>query len=123
VWVYGGLGWEQKEVDGNIENLMKTKGFWWGTDENKRKLMGSWWEQEEFDKNCLRTYENLEMGTWWEQGELDGNSTLTPSKKMKHPLGGMLAPPNCLSSHSLYPKVLFRDKLLGYVLPICRILF
>jgi len=38
VWVYVGLGWEQKEVDGN---LMRTKGFWWVIDENKRNLMGT----------------------------------------------------------------------------------
>ncbi len=42
LWVYVGLGWEQKEVDGNNGNLMRTKGFWWVVvDENKRKLMGT----------------------------------------------------------------------------------
>jgi hypothetical protein len=30
VWVYVGLGWELKEVDGNNENLMRTKGFLMG---------------------------------------------------------------------------------------------
>jgi hypothetical protein len=41
MWVYVGLGWEQKELDGN-----------------KGRLMGpieTWWEQKEFNWNLIGT--------------------------------------------------------------------
>ncbi len=39
VWVYVGLGCEEKEADGNKVKLMGTKGFWCVVDGNKRNLM------------------------------------------------------------------------------------
>jgi len=39
VWVYVGLGWEHKEVHGNTENLMGTKGFFWVIYEKKKNLI------------------------------------------------------------------------------------
>jgi hypothetical protein len=99
---------EQKEFNWN---LIGTKGFWWVIDGNKRNLIIINWELNE-NKKILMSY-------WWDQEELDGNSgnlmriqPPTPSKNKKHPLRACWCHP-IGSPHMLYPKVLFKNKLLG----------
>jgi hypothetical protein len=91
--------------DRNKRNLMRSFGTWW----EQKVLMGYWWEQEEFDENCLETW---------------GKSKAPPPhlQNKKHPLGACWLRP--IGSPSMfYPKVVFRDKLLGEVLPMYGIVF
>jgi hypothetical protein len=58
MWVYVGLGWEQKELDGNKGRLMGPIETWWEQKEFNWKLMGpieTWWEQKEFNWNLIGT--------------------------------------------------------------------
>jgi hypothetical protein len=126
-WNYLRTWWEQKDFDGL---LMGTRGIWLEPFENLMRTKGFWWEQEESDRNCLRTWweqkdvDGLLMGTrgiWWEQWI--GIEPAHPLKKTKkHPMGACWCH-SIGSPRMLYPNVLFRDKLLGQVLPMYEIVF
>jgi hypothetical protein len=111
---------------GSYKNLMETMEV----DENKR-IDALWQEQEEFDEkfgNLMRTkgFDGLLMGTrgiWWELfGNLMEIQSPAHLQNKKHPLGACWLHP-IGSPCIFYPQVVFRDKLLGEVLPMYGIVF